>query len=214
MSRRTNRRRFLKTSAVIGAGYWTLGGIAPPESRAANEKVQFACVGVSGKGGSDSQDAGRHGDVVAICDIDENSLNAAAVRWPEAQKFFDFREMFAKMGDKIDAFTCSTPDHCHAVVAATGMRLGKHAFVQKPLTHSIYEARYLGKLAAEKGVKSQMGNQYTADSNLRRAAAIIKNGHVGTVKEVHVWTNRPIWEQGIERPTEPVEVPKNVHWSE
>src|SRR5436190_12543546 len=214
MARRTNRRRFLKTSAAIGAGYWALGGIAPRESRAANEKIQFACVGVSGKGGSDSQDAGRAGDVVAICDIDEKSLTAAGVRWPEAQKFFDFREMFAKMGDKIDAFTVSTPDHCHAVIAATGMRMGKHAFVQKPLTHSLYEARYLGKLAAEKGVKTQMGNQYTADSNLRRAAAIIKGGNIGTVKEVHVWTNRPIWDQGIDRPSDTPEVPATVHWPE
>jgi anaerobic selenocysteine-containing dehydrogenase len=82
MAHRTNRRRFLKTSAAIGAGYWALGGVAPRESRAANEKIQFACVGVSGKGGSDSQDAGRAGDVVAICDIDEKSLTAAGVRWP------------------------------------------------------------------------------------------------------------------------------------
>src|SRR5262245_3719329 len=183
MSRRTNRRRFLKTSATIGAGYWALGGIAPRESRAANERIQFACVGIEGKGQSDSNDAKRSGDVVAICDVDEIRLNAASARFPDAQKFFDFRDLFAKMADKIDAFTVSTPDHCHAVIAATGMRMGKHAFVQKPLTHSLYEARYLGKLAAEKGVKTQMGNQYTADSNLRRAAAIIKNGHIGTVKE-------------------------------
>ena len=84
MSRRTSRRQFVKTSAVIGAGYWTLGGIAPRESRSANEKIQFACVGVGGKGTSDSQDAGRAGDVVAICDIDDRNLNAAAVRWPNA----------------------------------------------------------------------------------------------------------------------------------
>src|SRR5439155_595422 len=105
MSRRTNRRRFLKTSAVIGAGYWALGGIAPRESRAANEKIQFACVGVAGKGAEDSQDAGKNGDVVAICDVDDDRRKAAAVRWPDAQQFFDYREMFAKLGDKIDAFT-------------------------------------------------------------------------------------------------------------
>src|SRR5688572_15759493 len=137
MSRRTNRRRFLKTSAVIGAGYWALGGIAPRESRSANEKIQFACVGVGGKGASDSQDAGRAGDVVAVGDVDEKNLSAAVVRWPNAKQYYDFRKMFDEMGKSIDAFTVSTPDHCHAVIAATGMRLGKHAFVQKPLTHSL-----------------------------------------------------------------------------
>src|SRR5262245_37958448 len=167
MSRRASRRRFIKTSAVIGAGYWALGGIAPRESRAANEKVQFACVGVGGKGTSDSQDAGRAGDVVAICDIDEKNLSAAGTRWPNAKKYYDFRKMFDEMGKNIDAFTVSTPDHCHAVVASMGMKMGKHAHVQKPMTHSLYEARYLGQLAAEKGLKTQMGNQGTASNELR-----------------------------------------------
>src|SRR5437762_13688310 len=156
MSRRTNRRRFLKTSAVIGAGYWALGGIAPRESRSANERIQFGCVGVGGKGTGDSQDAGRAGDVVAICDIDEKSLNFAAVRWPNAKKYYDFRKMFDEMGKNIDAVTVSTPDHCHAVVASTAMRMGKAAFVQKPLAHSLYECRHLGNLAKEKGVATEM----------------------------------------------------------
>jgi predicted dehydrogenase len=215
MSRRTHRRRFLQTSAAIGAGYWALGGIAPRESRAANEKIQFACVGVTGKGTEDSNDSGKAGDVIAICDVDDDRRKSATARFPNAEQFFDYREMFAKLGDKIDAFTVSTPDHCHALIAAHGMRMGKHAFVQKPLTHTLYEARYLGKLAAEKKLATQMGNQYTASSNLRRAAAIIKNGHIGTVKEVHVWTNRPVWDnQGTARPTEIVEVPASLHWKE
>src|SRR5262245_35960552 len=214
MSRRTNRRRFLKTSAAIGAGYWALGGVAPRESRAANEKIQFACVGVTGKGTEDSNDSGKAGDVIAICDVDDDRRKSATARFPNAEQCFDYREMFAKLGDKIDAFTVSTPDHCHAVIAAHGMRMGKHAFVQKPLTHTLYEARYLGKLAAEKKLATQMGNQYTASSNLRRAAAIIKNGHVGKVKEVHVWTNRPVWDQGIARPAEGEPVPPTLHWNE
>jgi predicted dehydrogenase len=95
-----------------------------------------------------------------------------------------------------------------------GMKMGKHAHVQKPLTKSIYEARYLGKLAAEKNLATQMGNQGTASSDLREAAAIIKSGVVGTVKEVHVWTNRPVWDQGIDRPSDTPEVPASLHWSE
>src|SRR4051812_42627207 len=101
MARRTNRRNFLQTSAVIGAGYWAAGGIAPRPSRAAIEKIHFACVGVAGKGSEDSQDAGRNGDVIAICDVDDDRIQAAAKRWPDAQQFFDYREMFAKLGDKI-----------------------------------------------------------------------------------------------------------------
>src|SRR5438445_13320300 len=116
MSRKASRRRFIKTSACLGAGYWVLGGIAPRESRSANEKLQFACVGVGGKGTSDSQDAGRAGDVVAVCDVDEKNLGFAGVRWPNAKKYFDFRKMFDEMGKSIDAFTVSTPAHCNAVV--------------------------------------------------------------------------------------------------
>jgi len=168
----------LKTSAVIGAGYWALGGVAPRESRAANERIRFGCVGVGGKGTSDSQEAGKFGDVVAICDVDEKSLNFAAVRWPEAKKYFDFRKMLDEVGKDIDAVTVSTPDHCHAVVASMAMKMGKGAFVQKPLAHSLYEVRHLRDTAREMKVASEMGNQYTADSNLRRAAAIIHDGHI------------------------------------
>src|SRR4029079_5149851 len=112
------------------------------------------------------------------------------------------------------AFTVSTPDHCHAVVASMGMKLGKHAFVQKPMAHSLYEARYLGKLAAEKGVATQMGHQGKASNDLREAAAILKSGALGKVKECHVWTNRPIWDQGIDKPSDTPECPPNVHWNE
>lgn len=214
MARRTNRRRFLQTSAAIGAGYWVAGGIAPRESRAAIEKIHFACVGVGGKGSSDSQDAGRAGDVVAICDIDDKNLEFAAARWPEAKKYHDFRKMFDEMGKSIDAFTVSTPDHTHAVVASMGMKLGKHAFVQKPMTKSLYEARILGEIAAEKQLATQMGNQGTASNDLRTAAAIIKSGVLGTVTEAHVWSNRPVWPQGIDRPSDAPEVPNTVHWPE
>src|SRR5262245_63683812 len=102
MSRRASRRRFIKTSAVIGAGYWALGGIAPRESRSAVEKINFASVGVGGKGGEDSQDAGRAGTMVAICDIDDERLEAAAKRWPDAKKYNDFRKMFDEVGKSID----------------------------------------------------------------------------------------------------------------
>jgi len=152
--------------------------------------------------------------MVAICDIDDKNLAFAAARWPEAKKYHDYRKMFDEMEKSIDAFTVSTPDHCHAVIAATGMRLGKHVHVQKPATKSLYEARFLGRLATEKKLVTQMGNQGTANNDLREAAAIIKSGTVGNVKEVHVWTNRPVWPQGLDRPEAGEEVPATLHWPE
>jgi predicted dehydrogenase len=214
MSRRTSRRRFVQTTAALGVGYWALGGVAPRESRAANERIQFACIGVGGKGASDSADAGRLGDVVAICDIDDERLTAAAEKWPNAKKFYDFRKMFDELDKSIDAITVSTPDHCHAVAAATGMKLGKHAFVQKPMTRSLYEARFLGELATKNKLATQMGNQGTANNDLREAAAILKSGALGKIVEAHVWSNRPVWPQGLDRPSDTPPVPANVHWQE
>jgi predicted dehydrogenase len=218
MSRRTSRRRFMQTTAALGVGYWALGGVTPRVSRAANEVIRFACIGVGGKGDSDSADAARSGDVVAICDIDDERLNAKAEKLaeksPNVKKYHDFRKMFDEMEKSIDAITVSTPDHCHAVAAATGMKLGKHAFVQKPMTKSLYEARYLGELATKYKLATQMGNQGTANNDLREAAAILKSGALGTVKECHVWTNRPVWPQGLDRPSDTPPVPANVHWPE
>ena len=170
-------------------------------------------MGIGGKGESDSADAAKNGDVVAICDIDDRRLNAASKKFEGAKKYNDFRKMLDEMGSSIDAVTVSTPDHCHAVIAAMAMEMGKHCFCQKPLTHSIWEARRLGEIAKAKKVATEMGNQGTANDSLRRAAAIIKSGALGTVTDVHVWTNRPIWAQGIARP-QPVEVPSAIHWEE
>jgi predicted dehydrogenase len=171
----------------------------------------MASIGLGGKGASDSADAGNAGEMVAICDVDENTLNAAAKRWPKAAKFFDFRQMLDKMGKRIDAVTVSTPDHCHAAASLMAMRMGKHCFTQKPLAHTIYEARLMGQVAREQKVATQMGNQGTASGNLRRAAALVRAGSVGKVKEVHVWTNRPMWAQGGTRPKETA-VPASLKW--
>lgn len=213
MPSKSNRRKFMQTTAASGVGFWVAAGLRAEESKSPNEKIRIACVGIDGKGASDSEDAGRHGDVVAICDVDDIKLNAAAKKFEYAKKYNDFRKMFDEMGSSIDAVTVSTPDHCHAVIAAMAMSLGKHCFCQKPLTHSIWEARRLGDIAREKKVATQMGNQGTAADSLRRAASIISSGALGNVKEVHVWTNRPIWPQGGGRP-EPSEVKQGLHWEE
>ncbi len=216
MSRKPTRRRFMQTSAAaLGTGYWVAGGIESSKAEESkNEKIQYACIGVDGKGSSDSADAGRTGEVVAICDIDERKLAKASGRFKNAKKFFDYRTMLDEMGDKIDAVTISTPDHNHAPAGAMAMKSGKHCFIQKPMTHSIHEARVLTEIAREKGIATMMGNQGTATDGLRKAAAIIKSGTLGTVKEVHVWTNRPVWPQGIDRPTEEPPVPGYLHWEQ
>lgn len=213
MSRQSSRRQFLQTTAASGVGFWVAAGLQAEESKSPNEKIRFACVGIDGKGASDSEDAGKKGDVVAICDIDDRKLNAASKKFEGAKKYNDFRKMLDDMGSSIDAVTVSTPDHCHAVVASMAMNMGKHCFCQKPLTHSIWEARRLGEIAREKKVATQMGNQGTANDSLRRGAGIIKSGALGKVTEVHVWTNRPIWKQGVKRP-ETAEVPSYLHWEE
>jgi predicted dehydrogenase len=212
MMSRNNRRDFLKTTAAAGVGFWVAGGVAS-RSRAALaiSDIRFGCIGVDGKGKSDTADAARSGNVVAICDVDDKKLGRAAEDYPKAKSFHDFREMLETFGESIDAVTVSTPDHTHAPAAVMAMRMGKHCFCQKPLTHSIFEARTMADVAREKKVVTQMGNQGTAERALRKSAAVIKKGVLGKVTEVHVWTNRPIWAQGGDRP-KPGKVPTHVKW--
>lgn len=207
----TNRRQFLQTSAVAGIGFWVAGGATAKESKSPNERIAIASIGIGGKGSSDSKDAGRSGDMVAICDVDENTLNAGKKRFPKAKAFTDFRKLLDEMGNSIDAVTVSTPDHTHAPAALMAMRMGKHCFCQKPLTHTIYEARLMAQVAREQNLATQMGNQGTADNSLRKAAAVVKSGVLGTVREVHVWTNRPAWPQGGPR-SNSIPCPKSLAW--
>lgn len=214
MSRQTNRRDFLKTSASVSSAFWVGHNLTPSYGQDSPkvEKVNFACIGVEGKGSSDSRDAGKHGNVVAIVDIDEGRLDKAAERFPDAKKFVDYREMYAEMGEKIDAVTVSTPDHSHAPASVMGMKLGKHCFCQKPLTWSVLEADKMRKLAADKGLATQMGNQGTSHNGLREAVEIVRAGLLGEIKGVHVWTNRPVWPQGTGRPAEAEDIPPGLHW--
>jgi predicted dehydrogenase len=200
MSKQTSRRDFMKASAAAGIGYFALAGLTPGESRAANDKVQIAGIGVGGKGHSDITQAANHGQVVAICDIDENHLDKALqdlkAKGQTPKTYFDYRTMLKEMGKQIDAVTVSTPDHTHAPASLMAMKMGKHVYCQKPLTHTVAEARLMRETAKSMKVATQMGNQGTAANGLRRAVEIIRGGVLGPIKEVHVWTNRPIWPQG------------------
>jgi predicted dehydrogenase len=215
---KSSRRDFLKNSTLLSTAWW-VNASAFAGSKNPLEKLNFACIGVDGKGSSDTNDAASNGNVVAMCDIDDNHLEKKRSQLLRRDKvkttvklFNDYREMIDEMGDKIDAVTVSIPDHSHASASILAMKKGKHCFTQKPLTWSVYEARRMREVANEMKVATQMGNQGTANNGLRQAVEIIRTGGIGNVKEVHVWTNRPIWPQGEGRPDRTDPIPAYVHW--
>jgi hypothetical protein len=207
------RRQFLNrsTMAAGAAAAFTFPSIG--QVLGANDRIQVACIGVGGKGDSDSNDAARcGGTVVAICDVDKNTLANKAKQFPKAKQYQDFRKLLDEMGDDIDAVTVSTPDHTHGVSAIRAMKMGKHCFCQKPLTQNVQEARTMRQLAREKKLATQMGNQGSAESGLRRSVEVIQAGVIGKPLELHVWSNRPVWPQGYDRPAGSDPVPANLDW--
>jgi hypothetical protein len=208
-----NRRRFLQQT-TLGTGGLLLGFPAIVRGQNLNSRINVACIGVGGKGDSDVNDAAKcGGTIVALCDVDARMIAKKAQKFPEAKKFADFRKMLAEMDKEIDAVTVSTPDHLHGMAAMAAMQMGKHVYCQKPLTQTVFEARELVRVAKEKKIATQMGNQGSAGDGLRRAVEVIQSGLIGNPKELHVWSNRPIWPQGIDRPTATSQVPSEVDWN-
>jgi predicted dehydrogenase len=221
MTRKLSRRSVLKAGAAGGLGYLFTGpAFSVVRAADANTRIRFAGIGVGGKGSSDIDNAGNLGDVIALVDVDETDkfLGGKAKKWPKAKTFVDYRKLFDDPIFKdVDAVTVSTPDHHHATAAIPAMRMGKHVYVQKPLTQTVFEARMMMEVARKYKVCTQMGNQGTAANGLRRAAELLQKGELGAVKEVHVWTNRPVWPQApkvMKRPDKTDEVPKTLHWDE
>ncbi len=198
MTLQTTRRDFLKVAGATGVGFWLTAGQQRQVRASANSRIAFGGIGIGGKGESDINNAAKFCDVVALCDTDRNRLKFTMERFPNAKGFTDYREMFDTLGDKLDAVNVSTADHTHAPASLMAMRMKKHCYTQKPLTRTIYEARLMGKVARETGVCTQMGNQGSSERSLRIAAAQIRAGVLGDVLEMHVWTDRPIWPQGID----------------
>ena len=212
MPRSSSRRTFLKQSAAVALA---APFAAPAVIRAAAmEKVNIGCIGVGGKGYSDMHETSVGHNIVAICDIDEQRLAKAAQEFPGAKKYTDWRKLLEQTD--IDAVTVSTPDHTHAPAAMAAMSLQKHVYVQKPLTHDVYEARLLANAAAKQGVVTQMGIQHHATARLKNAVQIIRDGAIGKVSAVHTWTDRPgtFWRQGLDRPDRADQVPGHVHWDQ
>jgi hypothetical protein len=215
MTRKTTRRTFIGQSAVAtaGVGYWA--GTSPQlhAQQSALQAPSAACIGVGGKGGSDTSHISEHGVTIAgLCDVDGKTLTKKGREFPDAKQFQDYREMLDELGDKVDIVTVSTPDHNHAAAAIRAMRLKKHVYCQKPLTWSIREARMMRETAEEMGVVTQMGNQGTSEDGLREAVEVIRSGAIGDVESVHIWSNRPVWPQGIGRPDGEDPVPEELNW--
>jgi predicted dehydrogenase len=222
MTKKTSRRKFIKQSSLSVGGIMIiprdiLGGVG---YTAANDRISLAAVGAGGKGFSDIRDAAGYNkmtqsakeNVVALCDVSSKEAERAFKMFPKAAKYQDYRTMFEEMGDQIDAVTVSTPDHMHAPPAMMAMKAGKHVYVQKPLTHDVYEARMLTEAANKYDIVSQMGNQGSSGDGIREITEWIEAGAIGEVREVHCWTNRPVWEQGMTRPDGNVAIPDYLNW--
>ena len=210
------RRAFLAgttTAAVTASGCATRMNTAQvvPKKVSPNEKLNVAAIGAGGMGGGDISSCRRE-NVVALCDVDWDRAAKSFKTFPNAKKYRDYRNMLEDMPE-IDALTISTPDHTHAPAAYMAMKLGKHVYVQKPLTHTVAEARLLTVTAREAGVATQMGNQGHSGNGVRDLCEMIWSGAIGKVREAHVWTHRPVWEnQGRPDPLPPRVTPENMDW--
>ncbi len=210
-----SRRNFIKNTAMGAAGFMIVprnvlgkGYVAP------SDKLIVAGVGVGGKGRSDLNSFYESGkaEIGFLCDVDDRMSEESRKKYPKAKYYKDWRELFDKEAKHFDAVSVSTPDHTHAVVAMAAMRRRKHVYVQKPLTHDIYEARMLTEAADKFKVVTQMGNQGASGDGVRQLVEWYDAGVIGDVHTVYIFTNRPIWPQGIPWPTDKPPVPKGLDW--
>lgn len=213
MNNTFTRRKFIGSASAVFAGVSILPSnvIAGLGHRAPSDKLNIAGIGVGGVGHRNLRNMETE-NIVALCDVDwDYAQRNSFFRWPMAKKYQDFREMFEKQKG-IDAVVIATPDHTHALSAMMAIRDGIHVYVQKPLTHSVYESRVLREAAKRYGVATQMGNQGSSDDGVRSVCEWIWAGTIGEVTHVDAWTNRPIWPQGLVRPSKEQRVPKNLNW--
>ena len=211
MGNQVSRRSLLKGAAagIAGIAVGKLEANTGPKIQ--TQKIRFGIIGSGGKGWSGMEAAAGFGDIVALCDIDANNRTKAMLEHPRASAFDDYRKMLDMMHRELDAVVISIPDHHHAPASAMAMHYGLHCYTEKPLTRTIWEERQLVRIAQERHLATQMGNQSTASTPMRKVAALIRQGHFGRAKEVHLWTNRAKgwWNQGVPRPA-PSTAPKEV----
>ncbi len=211
------RRRFLKTTATAATAF-TILRAGSARSYAANERLNIAAIGVSGQGAGDIENL-KSQNIVALCDVDWRHAAGTFKKFPDAKRFKDYRQLFDTMAGQFDAVIVATPDHHHAPASMAALRLGKHVYCEKPLTHTAWEARAIAKAAREAKVATQMGNQGQASEETRRLQEFILADTIGPVHEVHIWTDRPsrglfdeYWPQGVGRPTDTPAVPDTLDW--
>lgn len=216
MAYQPTRRHFFFGSLLAGAV--PLGGFGSEPSlkalgyKSPNEKLNIASVGAGGKAESDITACGQTENIVALCDVDDKRAARMFQQYPNVPKYKDFRVMIEKQASNIDAVIVTVPDHMHAAAAIFAMEHGKHVYVQKPLAHTVWECRMLQKTAEKCNVASQMGNQGYSNEGTRQCAEMVWNGEIGNVTEVHAWTNRPAWPQGIADAPPPSPVPSYLDW--
>lgn len=216
LSQTNSRRSFIKSTALVTAGIsiiprHVLGG---PGFLAPSDKLIVAGIGVGGKGESDIAMFAKSGkaDIAFLCDVDDRRAANSIKRFPQAKYYKDWRELMDKEAKNFDAVSVSTPDHTHAVATIAAMERGKHVYVQKPLTHDIYEARQLTEAAKKYNVVTQMGNQGSSGDGVRKMREWYDAGLIGDVHTVYCWTDRPVWPQGIPWPETSAAVPKELDW--
>ncbi|GHU64474.1 dehydrogenase [Bacteroidia bacterium] len=180
--------------------------------KAPSDKLNIAAVGIGGMGHANINAVKKEENIVALCDVDWKYAAGVFDEFPTAKKFKDWRKMYDEMGKDIDAVIVATADHTHAIIAATGITLGKHVYVQKPLTHSVYESRLLTKLAAKYKVATQMGNQGSSAEGVNLSSEWIWNGEIGEIVKVEAATDRPIWPQGLNTPDKVDKIPSTLDW--
>ncbi|MEN6306405.1 MAG: Gfo/Idh/MocA family oxidoreductase [Anaerohalosphaeraceae bacterium] len=208
-----SRRDFLGSAAgmalftIVPSHVLGADGQTPP-----SRKLNVAGVGVGGMGGGNIAEIAKTENIVALCDVDFSYAAGTFKNHPKARQFKDYRKMLDEMGKDIDAVVIATPDHTHAVVAMECMKRGKHVYVQKPLTKTVYEARMMAEAARKYNVITQMGNQGHSGEGIRLVCEWIWDGAIGEIREVHAWTNRPIWPQAISRPQETPAIPETLDW--
>ncbi|HOP14099.1 MAG TPA: Gfo/Idh/MocA family oxidoreductase, partial [Lentimicrobium sp.] len=208
-----DRRQFIRNTALTAAGFMImpshvisgLGHIAP------SDKLNIVGIGVGGRGGGVIRAVSSQ-NIIALCDVDWKYSKKIFEEFPDAKKYYDWRKMFDELGKSIDAVVVGTPDHTHAIISINAMKMGKHVYCEKPLTHSVWESRQMAEIAREYKVATQMGNQGNSGEGIRQVCEWVWDGAIGEIREAHAWTNRPIWPQGLERPKEVMQVPDTLNW--
>ncbi|MFT4222921.1 Gfo/Idh/MocA family protein [Dysgonomonas sp.] len=209
-----SRRKFLKTGATALAGLTivpstilgkSFGHVAP------SNKLNIVGVGVGGRGAHVLRSMNSQ-NIIGLCDVDWKYSANVFKEYPKAKKYYDYRKMFEELGKEADGVMVATADHVHAIVAAEAMTMGKHVYVEKPLTHTVYESRLLTRLAEKHNVATQMGNQGASGEGVRKMCEWIWNGEIGEVTKVEAFTDRPIWPQGLNRPEKGDSIPTTLNW--